>query len=58
MAEAVRVWEYVVTKHAGNVDDAASALGLEKSEIYRVMNSAYVIGGRVYEIKRKTKWRL
>jgi hypothetical protein len=58
MAEALRVWEYVVTKHSGNIDDAASALGLDKAEIYRVMNSAYVIGRRVYEIKRKTKWRL
>ena len=53
MTQATPVWEYIATKHERNVTWAASALGVDRSTLYRVMNSAYVINGNLYTIKRK-----
>jgi len=55
MTQATPVWEYIATKHERNVTWAASALGVDRSTLYRVMNSAYVINGNLYTIKRKSK---
>jgi DNA-binding protein Fis len=55
MTQSTPVWEYITTRHAGNVTHAASALGVDPSTLHRVMNSGYVINGRLYTIKRKAK---
>jgi hypothetical protein len=43
------VWRY----HEGCMIDAAKALHADKSTLYRVMDTAYVINGNLYTIKRK-----
>ena len=43
------VWRY----HEGNITHAAAALGVNRSTLHRVMDTAYVINGRLYTIKRK-----
>ena len=53
MTQATPVWEYIVTKHERNVTWAASALGVDRSTLHRVMDTAYVINGTLYTIKRK-----
>ena len=53
MTQATPVWEYIATKHERNVTWAASALGVDRSTLYRVMDTAYVINGTLYTIKRK-----
>jgi hypothetical protein len=55
MTQATPVWEYIATKHERNVTWAASALGVDPSTLHRVMNSGYVINGKLYTIKRKSK---
>jgi len=55
MTQANPVWEYIATKHERNVTWAASALGVDRSTLYRVMDTAYVINGNLYTIKRKSK---
>ena len=55
MTQATPVWEYIATKHERNVTWAASALGVDRSTLYRVMDTAYVINGTLYTIKRKAK---
>ena len=44
------IWRH----HDGSVIDAATALRSDKSTLYRVMDTAYVINGKLYTIKRKT----
>jgi len=53
MTQATPVWEYIATKHERNVTWAASALGVDRSTLHRVMDTAYVINGKLYTIKRK-----
>jgi len=55
MTQATPVWEYIATKHERNATWAASALGVDRSTLHRVMNSGYVINGNLYTIKRKSK---
>ena len=55
MTEATPVWEYIATQHERNITWAASALGVAPSTLHRVMNSGYVINGKLYTIKRKAK---
>ena len=55
MTQALPVWEYIATRHERNVTHAASALGVDPSTLHRVMNSGYVINGKLYTIKRKAK---
>ena len=43
------VWRY----HEGCMIDAAKALHADKSTLYRVMDTAYVINDKLYTIKRK-----
>jgi DNA-binding protein Fis len=43
------VWRH----HEGNITHAAEALGVNRSTLHRVMDTAYVINGRLYTIKRK-----
>ena len=53
MKEATPVWLYIAAEHGHNITHAAAALGVDRSTLYRVMNSAYVINGNLYTIKRK-----
>jgi DNA-binding protein Fis len=53
MTQATPVWEYIATRHNGNVTHAASALGYDRSTLHRAMNSGFVINGRLYTSKRK-----
>jgi DNA-binding protein Fis len=55
MTKAAPVWEYITTRHDGNITHAAAALGVNRSTLHRVMNSGYVINGKLYTIKRKSK---
>jgi DNA-binding protein Fis len=43
------VWRY----REGNITHAAAALGVNRSTLYRVIDTAYVIDGSLYTIKRK-----
>jgi len=45
------VWRH----HEGNITHAAKALGVDRSTLHRVMDTAYVINGTLYTIKRKSK---
>jgi len=53
--EATPVWLYIAAEHGHNVTHAAAALGVNRSTLHRVMDTAYVIGGTLYTIKRKAK---
>ena len=52
-AEPIREW--IDNYHDGNITHAASALGVNRSTLHRVMDTAYVIDGTLYTIKRKAK---
>ena len=52
IANPLRSW--VSAYHEGCMIDAAKALNADKSTLYRVIDTAYVIDGRLYTIKRKT----
>jgi len=43
------IWRY----QEGNITHAAEALGVNRSTLHRVMDTAYVIDGTLYTIKRK-----
>jgi DNA-binding protein Fis len=47
--------EYIDNRHGNNITHAAQALGVDRSTLHRVMNSAYVIDGVLYTIKRRFK---
>jgi transcriptional regulator of acetoin/glycerol metabolism len=47
--------EYIENRHGNNITHAAQALGVDRSTLHRVMNSAYVIDGVLYTIKRRFK---
>ena len=47
--------EYIDNCHGNNITHAAKALGVDRSTLHRVINSAYVINGVLYTIKRKSK---
>ena len=53
IATPVRKW--IFRHHDGNITHAAKALGVDRSTLHRVMDTAYVIGGTLYTIKRKAK---
>ena len=53
IANPLRSW--VSAYHDGNITHAAAALGVDRSTLHRVMNSGYVINGKLYTIKRKSK---
>ena len=53
IANPLRSW--VTAYHDGNIAHAAKALGVDRSTLHRVMNSGYVINGKLYTIKRKAK---
>ena len=55
MKEATPVWLYIAAEHGHNITHAAAALGVDRSTLYRVMDTAYVINGKLYTIKRKSK---
>jgi len=46
------LWWHITTKHKGNVTHAAAALGVNRSTLHRVIETAYVIDGELYTIKR------
>ena len=50
LATPVRKW--IFRHHDGNITHAAKALGVDRSTLHRVMDSAYVIDGKLYTIKR------
>ena len=52
-AAPLKYWINVM--HEGNITHAAKALGVDRSTLHRVMNSGYVINGKLYTIKRKAK---
>ena len=52
-AEPIREW--IDNYHGNNITHAAAALGVDRSTLYRVMDTAYVINGKLYTIKRKSK---
>jgi len=52
-AAPLRYWVNVM--HEGNITHAAKALYVNRSTLHRVMDTAYVIDGRLYTIKRKAK---
>ena len=47
--------EYIDNRHGNNITHAAEALGVNRSTLHRVMDTAYVINGTLYTIKRKSK---
>lgn len=53
IATPLRRW--IWRHHEGNVTHAAKALGVSCSTMHRVMDSAYVIDGKIYTTKRKAK---
>ena len=55
MKEATPVWLYIAAEHGHKITHAATALGVDRSTLYRVMDTAYVINGTLYTIKRKAK---
>ena len=55
MKEALPIWLYIATEHKHNITHAAAALGVDRSTLHRVMNSGYVMNGKHYTIKRKSK---
>jgi len=50
-ATPLRNW--IDNYHGNNITHAAKALGVDRSTLHRVMDTAYVIGGTLYTIKRK-----
>jgi transcriptional regulator of acetoin/glycerol metabolism len=52
-AAPLKYWINVM--HEGNITHAAKALGVDRSTLHRVMDSGYVINGKLYTIKRKSK---
>ena len=50
-AEPIREW--IDNYHGNNITHAAAALGVNRSTLHRVMDTAYVINGTLYTIKRK-----
>jgi hypothetical protein len=48
MTQATPVWEYIATRHNGNVTRAAKALGMDRSNIHRYMKTAHVVNGKFY----------
>ena len=52
-AAPLKYWINVM--HEGNITHAAKALGVDRSTLHRVMDTAYVINGTLYTIKRKSK---
>ena len=53
IANPLRRW--VSAYHDGNITHAAASLGVNRSTLHRVMDTAYVINGTLYTIKRKAK---
>ena len=47
--------DFVNFMHNGNITHAAKALGVDRSTLHRVMNSAYVINGVLYTTARASK---
>jgi len=45
--------EWIDNCHGNNITHAATALGVDRSTLHRVMDTAYVINGKLYTIKRK-----
>ena len=52
-AEPLRSW--IDNYQGNNITHAARALGVNRSTLHRVMDTAYVINGTLYTIKRKAK---
>jgi len=50
---ATPISEYIADHHGSNVTHAAAALGVDRATLHRVMNTAFVIDGTLYTIKRK-----
>ena len=50
-AEPIREW--IDNYHGNNITHAAKALGVWPSTLHRNMDTAYVINGTLYIIKRK-----
>ena len=53
IANPLRSW--MRAYHKGNIIHAAKALGVDRSTLYRVMDSAYVINGVLYTTARVSK---
>jgi len=53
-SKAGPLWCWINDKHDGNITHAAKALGVDRSTLHRVMDTAYVINGKLYTIKRKS----
>jgi len=53
LATPVRKW--IFRHHDGNITHAAKALGVDRSTLHRVMDSAYVIHGVLYTKARASK---
>ena len=47
--------EWIDNCHGNNITRAAAALGVDRSTLHRVMDTAYVINGTLYTIKRKAR---
>ena len=45
--------EWMINIHSGTITGAATVLGVNRSTLHRVMDTAYVIDGTLYTIKRK-----
>jgi len=53
LATPLRKW--IFRHHDGNITHAAKALGVDRSTLHRVMDSAYVINGVLYTKARASK---
>jgi len=47
--------EWIDNCHGNNITHAAKALGVDRSTLHRVINSAYVINGVLYTTARASK---
>ena len=52
-AEPIREW--IDNCHGNNITRAAAALGVDRSTLHRVMDTAYVINGVLYTTARASK---
>jgi len=52
-AAPLKYW--INARHEGNITHAAKALGVDRSTLHRVMDSAYVIHGVLYTKARASK---
>ena len=52
---ATQLDEYIDNRYGNNITHAATALGVDRSTLHRVIDSGYVINGVLYTTARASK---